>query len=145
MFKHILVPVDGSPTSMQAVAKAAALAKTFGSAVTALYVMDPYPFTGVGADFAYGQAQYLTAASAEAKASLEAARALLEQEGVAATTLMSEEHAVHDGVVKAVQSTGADLIVMGSHGRRGFEKLVLGSVTQRVLGMVHVPVLVVRD
>ena len=40
---------------------------------------------------------------------------------------------------------GADLIVMGSHGRRGLEKLVLGSVTQRVLGLVHVPVLVVRD
>ena len=55
MFKHILIPVDGSETSMKAVAKAAALAKTFGSAVTALYVIDPYPFTGVGADFAYGR------------------------------------------------------------------------------------------
>ena len=55
MFKHILVPVDGSKTSMLAVSKAAALAKTFGSAVTAVYVIDPYPFTGVGADFAYGR------------------------------------------------------------------------------------------
>ena len=50
MFKHILVPVDGSNTSMLAVSKAAGLAKTFGSAVTAVYVVDPYPFTGVGAD-----------------------------------------------------------------------------------------------
>ena len=73
MFKHILIPVDGSETSMKAVAKAAALAKTFGSTVTALYVIDPYPFTGVGADFAYGQAQYLSAATAEANAALDAA------------------------------------------------------------------------
>ena len=63
MFKHILVPVDGSNTSMLAVSKAAGLAKTFGSAVTAVYVVDPYPFTGVGADFAYGQAQYINAAT----------------------------------------------------------------------------------
>ena len=76
MFKHILVPVDGSPTSMMAVSKAAGLAKAFGSAVTILYVIDPYPFTGVGADFAYGQAQYLSAATAEANAALDAARTL---------------------------------------------------------------------
>ena len=58
MFKHILVPVDGSPTSLAAIDKAIALAKSFGSTVTAIYVIDPYPFTGVGADFAYGQDQY---------------------------------------------------------------------------------------
>lgn len=145
MFKHILIPVDGSPTSMLAVGKAAALAKTFGSTVTALYVVDPYPFTGVGADFAYGQAQYLSAATAEANAALDAAKKAIEDAGVPVTTLVGEGHAVHDGIVRAVESTGADLIVMGSHGRRGLEKLVLGSVTQRVLGVVHVPVLVVRD
>jgi len=145
MFKHILIPVDGSETSMKAVAKAAVLAKTFGSAVTALYVIDPYPFTGVGADFAYGQAQYLSAATAEANAVLDAAKEALVQEGVAAETMVGEGHAVHDGIVRTLQNVGADAIVMGSHGRRGLEKLVLGSVTQRVLGAVHVPVLVVRD
>ena len=65
--------------------------------------------------------------------------------GVAVTTVVGEGHAVHDGILRALESTGADLIVMGSHGRRGLEKLVLGSVTQRVLGVVHIPVLVVRD
>ena len=64
MFKHILVPIDGSPTSELAVEKAIGLAKAFDSAVTAIYVVDPYPFTGVGADFAYGQGQYLNAAKA---------------------------------------------------------------------------------
>ena len=146
MFKHILVPVDGSETSMKAVAKASGLAKAFGSAVTALYVIDPYPFTGVGADFAYGQAQSLSAATAEANAALDAAKSAVTQAGVAVVnTMVGEGHAVHDGIQRAVESTGADLIVIGSHGRRGLEKLVLGSVTQKVLGVSRVPVLVVRE
>ncbi|MFT4243337.1 MAG: universal stress protein [Acidovorax sp.] len=145
MFKHILVPVDGSETAMLAVAKAAALAKTFGSAVTALHVIDPYPFTGVGADFAYGQAQYINAATAEAHAALDAAQKAMADAGVQAATVVGEGHTVHDGILRAVESTGADLVVMGSHGRRGLEKLVLGSVTQRVLGAVHISVLVVRS
>ena len=145
MFKHILVPVDGSETSMLAVAKAAGLAKTFGSAVTAVYVVDPYPFTGIGADFAYGQAQYLSAATAEANTALEAVKKAMQDAGVNADTVVGEGHAVHEGILRALESTGADLIVMGSHGRRGLEKLVLGSVAQRVLGAVHIPVLVVRD
>jgi len=60
-------------------------------------------------------------------------------------TIVGEGHTVHEGVLETVRSAGADLVVMGSHGRRGIEKLVLGSVTQRVLGVVKVPVLVVRD
>ena len=145
MFKHILVPVDGSPTSMMAVSKAAGLAKAFGSAVTILYVIDPYPFTGVGADFAYGQAQYLTAATTEAHTALDAVKTLMEQAGVAVEIVVGEGHSVHNGIMEAAKATGADLIVMGSHGRKGLEKLVLGSVTQRVLGDTHLPVLVVRD
>ncbi|MDA8453278.1 universal stress protein [Acidovorax sp. GBBC 3334] len=145
MFKHILIPVDGSPTSMTAVTKAAGLAKAFGAQVTAVYVVDPYPFTGVGADFAYGQSQYMNAATSEANTALDATRKALEEAGVAVTTVIGEGHAVHDGILRALETTGADLIVMGSHGRRGLEKLVLGSVTQRVLGVVHIPVLVVRD
>ena len=65
--------------------------------------------------------------------------------GVQANTVVGEGHAVQEGISRALESTGADLLVMGSHGRRGIEKLVLGSVTQRVLGLVRVPVLVVRD
>ena len=145
MFKHILVPVDGSATSMLAVTKAAELAKAFGSEVTAVYVLDPYPFTGVGADFAYGQAQYLSAATAEANKALEDVQKTMADAGVAVKTLVGEGHAVHEGIGRVLSSVDADLIVMGSHGRRGLEKLVLGSVAQRVLQTAHVPVLVVRD
>ena len=144
MFKHILVPVDGSSTSLLAVSKAADLAKVFGSSVTAVYVVDPYPFTGVGADFAYGQAQYLSAATAEANTALEAVRKIMDESGLAVNTVVGEGHAVHEGIVRVVENTGADLIVIGSNGRRGLEKLMLGSVTQRVLRSVHIPVLVVK-
>lgn len=145
MFKHILVPVDGSETCIKAVAKATDLAKAFGSAVTILYVIDPYPFTGVGADFAYGQAQYLSAATSEANQVLDETKAAFEAAGIQAQTLIGEGHAVHEGIERVLKSLDADLIVMGSHGRKGLQRLVLGSVTQRVLGVVHVPVLVVRD
>jgi len=145
MFKHILVPVDGSPTSMQAVAKAAGLAKAFDSALTAIYVIDPYPFTGVGTDFAYGQAQYLNAATAEANEAIKAAREQFEAAGLAVQTRVVESHTAWRGILETATAIGADLVVMGSHGRRGLEKLVLGSVAQRVLAHATLPVLVVRD
>jgi nucleotide-binding universal stress UspA family protein len=145
MFKHILVPVDGSATAQLAVDKAAGLAKAFGSAVTVVYVIDPYPFTGLGSDFAYGQAEYLNAASAEAGEATKAALKQLEQAGLKANSLVVEEHAPWRGILTTATEVGADLIVMGSHGRHGIEKLVLGSVAQRVLSHAHLPVFVVRD
>ncbi len=144
MFKHILVPVDGSETSLSAVDKAIGLAKAFDSAVTAIYVIDPYPFTGVGADFAYGQDQYLGAAKAEANAAVEAVAQRLTAAGLKADTRIVEAHAVWRGIADAAEAVGADLVVMGSHGRRGLEKLVLGSVTQSVLTQTQLATLVVR-
>lgn len=144
MFKHILVPVDGSSTAQLAVDKAISLAKAFDSRVTAIFVIDPYPFTGVGTDFSYGQTEYLSAATAEANAAIKAAKTALEQAGVNVNTSVIESHAAWRGVVQAAQSLQADLIVMGSHGRSGLEKLVLGSVTQAVLSHTLLPVLVVR-
>lgn len=145
MFKHILLPVDGSSTSLMAVEKARGLAQAFGSAVTLIYVIDPYAFSGVGTDFAYGQAQYLAAAAAEAKGALGDATRSLEAAGITVTASVIESHAIYRGILETANSVGADLIVMGSHGRRGLEKLMLGSVAQKVLGVVRVPVMVVRD
>ena len=144
MFKHLLVPIDGSPTSQLAVDKAIGLARAFSSAVSVLFVIDPYPFTGVGADFSYGQVQYLSAAKAEANEALAAARQVFDAAGVQVSASVVESHSVWRGIVEASQAGGADLIVMGSHGRSGIEKLVLGSVAQRVLSHSPLPVLVVR-
>jgi len=144
MFKHILVPVDGSSTSQAAVSKATELAKAFGSTVTVIYVIDPYPFTGVGTDFAYGQAEYLSAATAEANTAVHAAKDSFAAAGVTVNTSIIEAHTAWRGIVEAGDSLQADLIVMGSHGRSGLEKLVLGSVAQAVLSHTKLPVLVMR-
>lgn len=145
MFKHILVPVDGSSTARLAIQKAIGLANTFGSRVTAIYVINPYPFTGVGTDFAYGQAEYLSAATAEANAAIRYAKDAFEGSGVEVETSLIEANTTWRGVIEAAETVQADLIVMGSHGRSGLEKLLLGSVTQAVLTHTHLPVLVVRD
>ncbi len=144
MFKRILIPVDGSSTAQQAVQKAAGLAQAFGSQATVIYVIDPYPFTGLGSDFAYGQAEYLGAAAKEAEEAIAAARAVLSAAGVTVETRVVEAHAIWRGIIETANACGADLIVMGSHGRRGLEKLVLGSVTQRVLSHATQPVFVAR-
>lgn len=145
MFKHIVVPVDGSATANQAVAKALALAQAFGSDVTLIYVIDPYAFTGVGTDLSYGQDQYLSAATAEAHEALGAAKQVFASHGIAATASVVEGHAVYRAILDTAQAVNADLLVMGSHGRHGLEKLVLGSVTAQVLSHAHLSVLVVRD
>jgi len=145
MYKHILVPVDGSDTAQGAVGKAIALAKAFGSDVSIVYVIDPYPFTGLGSDFAYGQAEYLSAAAAEAKQANATALQACQLAGVSAKANVVEAHGAWRGILEAAAQANADLIVMGSHGRHGLEKLVLGSETQRVLSHSKLSVLVVRE
>ena len=145
MFKHILLPVDGSSTSLMALEKVRGLAQAFKSTVTAIYVIDPYAFSGVGTDFSYGQAQYLGAATTEGNEALKNAAEALEAAGVTVNTFIIEGHAIYRGILETASSVGADLIVMGSHGRRGLEKLVLGSVAAQVLSHAHLPILVVRD
>jgi len=145
MFKHILVPVDGSETAQMAVDKASAMAKAFDSKVTVIYVIDPYPFTGVGTDFAYGQAEYLNAATAEANEAVKTAKESFTNDGVNVDSSVIEAHTAWRGIVDAGNSLQAVLIVMGSHGRNALERLVLGSVAQAVLSHTKLPVLVVRD
>ena len=145
MFNHILVPVDGSSASNQAMAKAIALAQAFKSTVTVVSVIDNYAFTGVGVDFAYGQAEYLEAATVESNRALDAAKHEFEALGITVTSSLVEGHAVYKGILDTAASTHADLIVMGSHGRKGFEKLILGSVASQVLSHAHLPVLIVRE
>lgn len=145
MFKHILVPVDGSNTSSKALEKAAAVAKAFSSDVTVVCVIDPYAFTGVGSEFAYGQAEYLSAATAEATLALTAAKQFLETGGTVVSASVLEGQAVYKSILEAAESADADLIVMGSHGRKGLEKLVLGSVAAQVLSHTHLPVMIVRE
>ena len=139
MFKHILVPVDGSPTSMMAVSKAAGLAKAFGSAVTILYVIDPYPFTGVGADFAYGQAQYLSAATAEANAALDAAKKLPDWSAKPAMRLLADRHLRYIGREDTAASADIPVIQVAlTIGRVVALRFAVGRIEDVVVGSCHV-------
>ncbi len=145
MFKKILLSVDGSSTSNQAIEKTMAMAEAFKSQVTVVSVIDDYAFTGVGVDFAYGQTEYLQAATAEANATLNTVKQLFEARCIPVVSSLVEGHAVYKGILDTAQSTGADLIVMGSHGRQGLKKLILGSVAAQVLSHTHLPVMIVRE
>ncbi len=145
MFTHILVPIDGSSTANQAIQKAAAVAKAFSAKVTVVCIIDTYAFTGVGTEFAYGQDEYLKAATQEAHDSIEAARSQFAANGTAASASVLEGQAVYKRILEAAETAGADLIVMGSHGRKGLQKLVLGSVAAQVLSHTHLPVMIVRE
>ena len=145
MFKNILVPLDGSSTSEAAIAKAIGMAQAFKSTVTLLSVIDIYAFAGLGIDVASGQTDYLSAATAEAKLAVHSALQLFEAEGVAATSSVMEGQVVYKSILAAAEASGADLIVMGSHGRKGLEKLVLGSVAAQVLSHTHLPVMIIRQ
>jgi len=144
MFKRILVPVDGSSAALRAVDKAIVLARAFDGRITVVNVIDVYPFVGIGADYAFGQNEYMAAATASANQALARAEAAVAVAGLPCARRIVEGHVVHEGILDAADGTGADLIVMGSHGRHGLEKLLLGSTTQRVLSHTSVPVLVVR-
>ena len=145
MFKHILVPVDGSSTANQALEKAASIAQAFKSAVTVVCVIDLYAFVGLGGEVAYGQAEYLDAATAEAHLAINNARLFFDTSGLAVTTTVLEGQVIYKSILEAADSAQADLIVMGSHGRKGLEKLVLGSVAAQILSHTHLPVMIVRD
>lgn len=145
MFKHLLVPVDGSPTSRQAIGQALTIAQAFASSVTLIYVVDPYAFIGVGGDFPYGQTDYLDAATTQGSDAIAAAKQIFDAHGVHAVGSVVEGQPIYRAILDTAESVNADLVVMGSHGRRGLEKLVLGSVTAQVLSHAHLSVLVVRE
>lgn len=129
---------------MLAVDKAVGMAKAFGSKVTAVYVLDPYPFASAGPDFAFGQAQYLSAVTNEAEQVLATVKQRFADQDVDVDTRSVDAYAVWKGIVDTSEDIGADVIVMGSHGRKGVEKLMLGSVAQRVVSHAHNSVLIVH-
>lgn len=145
MFKHVLVPVDGSPTSTLALKYGLGIAKAFDASLTAMTVFDPYPIMGAGLDYTLVQDHYQEAVRAEANATIQAARKQIEDEGRTAHVELVESQRTWRAILETADTLKVDLIVLGSHGRSGLDKLVMGSVTQRVLQHTRLPVLVVRD
>ena len=146
MFKHILVATDGSEASEHAAALAASLARTHGAQITAVYVVDPYPYLGVGESNPYGFESYMAAARQVAASTHNKVAALCaaEKPEVKMQASMVEGVSVTAGILQSAKDHGADLIVIGSHGRSGIRRLMLGSVSNKIVAESHIPVLVTR-
>ena len=145
-YQNILVPVDGSDISFSALKHAAAIAKAFGSKVTAISVVAEDPFAA--ADFYYSPdmlKDYIQEAIKNAEEGLGKAKQLAEQQGVQIDTQVVRDSVAAETIIKTAESLHTDLIIMGSHGRKGFQKFFLGSFAQDGLGQTKLPVLIVKQ
>lgn len=148
MFKKILIPTDGSPLSVQSATAGIAFAKSVGAEVVALHVTQPFAatigFDGMAAAYAITDESYEKAAADQAAEYLQAILSQAQAAGVPAESCSVSNFNVADGVVQAAQENQCDLIFIGSHGRSGLSRLLLGSVTAKVLSLSHIAVLVYR-
>jgi nucleotide-binding universal stress UspA family protein len=147
VYRHILVPTDGSTLSLKAAKTAAALAARIGAKLSAVYVIEPYlPPTGGDGMFFYADA-YSAADYDKIMARL-AGKALTRLTRVAKgakwSTFTLTDAQPWKGIIRAAKAKKCDLIVMASHGRRGIAGVILGSETSKVLTHSKVPVLVCR-
>ncbi|BBF79038.1 MULTISPECIES: universal stress protein [Acinetobacter] len=144
-YEHILVPVDGSDISLAALKQAASIAKAFNSKITAISLLAVDPFSGV--DFYYVSPvmkDYFVEAHAQAEETLAKAETIGTELGIEIETQIIKGEVSSEGILQAAEDLKVDLIVMGSHGRKGFQKFFLGSFAQDVLGNTELPVLIVK-
>jgi nucleotide-binding universal stress UspA family protein len=147
MYKHILVPTDGSKLSGKAIRTAARLAKTCQAKLTGLCVVPPYipPVYAEGVTYgALSPRDYNKLKEKEAKKALAVVEIEAQTSGVEAAKISLTADQPWRAIISAARSKKCDLIVMASHGRRGLSGLLLGSETVKVLTHSKIPVLVCR-
>jgi nucleotide-binding universal stress UspA family protein len=147
MFKHVLLPTDGSPLARKAIKAGIALAKELGAKVTAYYALDSVQ------PYIYAEGYAISTATLQGfdKGAREQGRKYLAEvekaataAGVACQTLITKPGTTYQGIVAAARKQKCDVIFMASHGRGELASLILGSVTQKVLAHSRIPVLVYR-
>jgi nucleotide-binding universal stress UspA family protein len=147
MFKHILVPTDGTQLSDETVKRAVGFAREAGARITFFYAKPAYPvaFYGEGAFIdPTTPEKFAEMADQQAAAILDACAELARQANVPCTTRADTSEIPFEAIIAAADTAGCDLIFMASHGRRGLSGLLLGSETQKVLTHSKMPVLVYR-
>jgi nucleotide-binding universal stress UspA family protein len=147
MFKHVLVPTDGSGLSMDAVRHAISFAKEAGARITFFFATKRIPafYLGVGTIPDPGVAmQFNDSEEAGAQELLDACVTMATEAGVPSEKLAMVNDLPWQAIIEAAARTGCDLIFMASHGRRGIQAMLLGSETQKVLTHSTIPVLVHR-
>jgi nucleotide-binding universal stress UspA family protein len=149
MHKHILVPTDGSETAQRGVDYALALARDLGAKVTVLTITDPYSRDGITARASWIRSdeqvnEFNRGQKEAADKVLKKVKADAGKMGVDIALLQVSEARPAEAILQTAAVRGAHLIVIGSHGRRGMNRFLLGSQTAEVLAHAVVPVLVVK-
>ncbi len=146
MFKKILVPTDGSALSEKSANAALKFASSMGASVVGLAVAEAYPFmlmpeAGAMVDLS----TYEELQDKSAQQAMERLKAMAATAGVNCEVISTRGVHPYEEIINTATAKGCDLIWMGSHGRKGLDKLLLGSETQRVLSHTKLPVMVYRD
>ena len=148
MFRHILIPTDGSRLAARGVKAGVRLAKAVGAKITGVYVIPRYvaPMYGEGAIYVPGASprEYKRITEKQAKKALAMIEIEARMAGVPFATKFVTEDPAWKGILRVARAGKCDAIVMASHGRGGLGGLILGSATHRVLAQSRIPVLVVR-
>ena len=149
MYTRIVVGIDGSELATKALRHAVVLAKKTGARLFVVTSTEPSVLVTAGAEFVAVDTGAIVADLEEikaksAQATLAAAEALVVGEGLTIEKFHVPSSVAADAILKTAEQQGADLIVMGSHGRRGLGRLLLGSQAAEVLARTTVPVLVVK-
>jgi nucleotide-binding universal stress UspA family protein len=147
MFKHILIPCDGSDLSNRVVDKAIEFAGEINARITGFYAQPeysvPYYEGGIPID-AMTPESFSSLTDSQAKTILDSVMEKAQAAGVVCDTYTSVSNAPFEAIIDAANSKGCDLIFMASHGRRGIAGLLMGSETHKVLTHTTIPVLVYR-
>lgn len=145
MFKHLLLPTDGSALSESAVRQGVALAKALGARVTGLHVSPEFHVLSYRAEMLEDtEAQYLKDSQRHAAELLAQVQQEAQASGVACETVTVVSDHPYEAIIKTAEQRGCDVIAMASHGRKGLKGFLLGSETQKVLTHSDKPVLVFR-
>ena len=147
MFKHILIPTDGSQLSQDTTRRAVSFAKETGARITAFYAKPEYPVTYYGEGALIDPTtpeKFAELADEQAQEILGFVERLCQEAGVNCTKLTLTSDVPYEAIIEAANESNCDLIFMSSHGRRGFSALLLGSETHKVLTHSKIPVLVYR-
>jgi nucleotide-binding universal stress UspA family protein len=149
MYTRIVAGIDGSELATKALRQALTLAKEMGARLFVVTSTEPSVVVAPGAEMiAINTGEFIAeleeAKAKSAKAALDEAAALAKESGVAVETRHIPSSIAADAILTTAKEQGADLIVMGSHGRRGLGRLLLGSQASEVLARSTIPVLVVK-
>jgi nucleotide-binding universal stress UspA family protein len=150
MYRHILIPTDGSELAEHAVTNGLSLAKSVGAKVTVIIVQEPFDWLSVPETRASQRQAFENLARHNEQVERHAADVLgraadaAKQAGVPCDTIQVANAPPYKAIIETASDKGCDLIAMSSHGRGGLSAVVLGSVTNKVLTHTKAPVLVYR-